>query len=237
LDVHTADVKVHFDTTATYLKDNAIIPLRKRLVREILGDLRGLRILDAGCGDGSISVAFVKHNHVTFLDISTGMLNEVAKAVPVEHSSRAELIQGNFLESHFPQQFDIILCIGILAYIENPDRVLHRVAKLLKPRGRSIFQITDAATLIGRGLHRYARCRQSIAASLNYVAPTRITRQEVLVAASQCGLALVREERYPPTLPGMRYLGQTVCSSFLEWGNRRQLGCELLMELQRVGGQ
>ena len=97
MDVHTADVKVHFDTTATYLKDNAIIPLRKRLVREILGDLRGLRILDAGCGDGSISVAFVKHNHVTFLDISTGMLNEVAKAVPVEHSSRAELIQGNFL--------------------------------------------------------------------------------------------------------------------------------------------
>ena len=35
-------------------------------------------------------------------------------------------------------------------------------------------------------------------------------------------------------LPGMPFLGQLVWRSYLEWGHRRQLGCELVMEMLRV---
>jgi SAM-dependent methyltransferase len=225
-------VKVYFDLT-TYLKHNAIMPLRKRLVREMLGDLRGLRILDAGCGNGFISMSFLKENYVTFLDISTGMLNATAKGVPIAYSSRADMIQGSLLDTRFPTQFDIVLCLGVLAYTETPERVIRRVAQLLKPGGRCILQITDAATLMGRGLHQYVRWRQRIGVCRNHITLTRTTRQQILLAAFDCGLALIREERYPAIFPGVRHLGQAVCSSYLEWGHGRQLGCELLMELAR----
>lgn len=226
MDTHTAHVRAYFDPT-TYCRRNAVIRLRERIIRDMLGDLRGVRILDAGCGDGSISVGFLEHNHVTFLDISAAMLKETAKRVPPEYSSRAELIQGNLLENRFSEQFDIVLCLGVIAYIKDTERVIQRVAEVLKPGGRFILQITDASTLLGKWLHHYAHYRGRITLS-------RTTRQQIVDVAFRCGLVFCGEERYPPSLPGMPFLGQLVWRKYLEWGHRRQLGCELVMEMLRV---
>jgi len=226
------EVRSHFDAT-TYLYNNAVVSLRERMACDMLGELRGLMVLDAGCGDGSVSRSFLAHNHVAFLDVSSHMLDEAAKAIPAEYASNAELIHANLLDAKFHTQFDVVVCLGVLAYIEDTERAIALLAGLLKPGGRCLLQITDTETALGKVMYSYAfRLAQLVTARATR--PTRMTRSQILSCAAQCGLTFVGEERYPPTLPGMRSCHR-LFSKYLEWGRRRRLGCELLILLARPG--
>jgi ubiquinone/menaquinone biosynthesis C-methylase UbiE len=219
---------------ATYLEHNAVTPLRERIVRDMLGEFRGLRVLDAGCGDGSVSRRFLAHNHVTFLDVSAGMLAEAAKAIPPEYVPHAELVHAGLLEATFHTQFDIIVCFGVLAYIEDTERAIAHLAELLAPGGRCLLQITDTDNVFGKLIYNYARRRgQFVEAGRSRVTPTRMTRSQIVACASQHGLTFVGEKRHLPTVPGMWRFGRRLSSKYLEWGLHRQLGCETYIELAR----
>src|SRR5437867_9302947 len=52
VNTHTTKVRDFFETDA-YLSRNPIVPIRARLVSELLSDLRGGSVVDLGCGDGA----------------------------------------------------------------------------------------------------------------------------------------------------------------------------------------
>jgi ubiquinone/menaquinone biosynthesis C-methylase UbiE len=219
---------------ATYLGHNAVTPLRERIVRDMLGEFRGLRVLDAGCGDGSVSRSFLAHNHVTFLDVSASMLDEAVKAIPLKYISHADFVHAGLLEATFRTQFDVVVCLGVLAYIEDTERAIARLGGVLAPGGRCILQITDTDDALGRLIYNYARRRgQLVEAGRSRVTPKRMTRSQIVTYASRLGLAAVGEKRHLPTVPGMWRFGNRLSSRYLEWGLRRRLGCELYMELAR----
>jgi 2-polyprenyl-3-methyl-5-hydroxy-6-metoxy-1,4-benzoquinol methylase len=197
----------------------------------MLGEYRGLTVLDAGCGDGSVSRGFLPDNRVTFLDVSSRMLAEAAKAIPADYAARAELIHAGLLEAEVHAQFDIVVCIGVLAYIEDTERAIAKLAGWLKPGGRCVVQICDTESALGKAMYYYAVVLAKIAAA-GCTLPAKMTRSQILAAASRCGLTFVSEERHPPTLPGLRSRPR-LFTKYLEWGRRRRQGCELYLLLAR----
>ena len=66
--------------------------LQRRLILDLLGDVRGLRILDLGCGDGSLAVELHKRGAiVTGIDRSSAMV-EAARAAAQNQDSDIDLV-------------------------------------------------------------------------------------------------------------------------------------------------
>lgn len=97
------------------------------------------RILDAGGGQGQMSVYFARRGHrVLLCDISAEMLRlakenvlrqQVADAVEIRHASIQELVR------EAEQAFDLVICHGVLEWLDEPELLLKQLAYSLKPGG------------------------------------------------------------------------------------------------------
>ena len=145
-----AAVREFFSDPQRYLRLDFGIRVRARLVREMLGTVEGLRVLDIGCGDGSISLQFAgEARQITLVDMSPEMLAEAEKHVPSEYRDRVELINSS-LDGFTPREaYGVVLCIGVLAHVPSADAALRKIADCLEPGGRAIVQLTDFSRAAG----------------------------------------------------------------------------------------
>ncbi|MHC5110713.1 MAG: class I SAM-dependent methyltransferase [Planctomycetota bacterium] len=109
-----------------------------RFIMNWLGDVRGLRVLDMGCGAGEAAVYFATRGaDVTAVDLSRGMLtvtNQVARRYGVTVTcvqSRGEALD---LPSH---HFDVVYAANMLHHVDM-SRCLAEVCRVLKPDGRFV---------------------------------------------------------------------------------------------------
>jgi ubiquinone/menaquinone biosynthesis C-methylase UbiE len=113
-----------------------------RALLELAGEVGGLRILDAGCGQGDLTLHLLKHgSHVTALDLSAGMIDVVrrrAQRLPGENQ-RLTTVAAPLEQSDLPAAgFDLILGKFILHHIDIASGA-HELLRLLAPGGRAIF--------------------------------------------------------------------------------------------------
>jgi 2-polyprenyl-3-methyl-5-hydroxy-6-metoxy-1,4-benzoquinol methylase len=114
--------------------------------------LENAAILDIGSGTGSLSVVLAELGHtVTGIDISPEMIKRAeAKAATSGHA-----IDFHVMDAANPQfepaSFDAIVCRHILWALPEPDQVLRRWIKLLKPDGR--LALIEGFWSTGAGLH------------------------------------------------------------------------------------
>ena len=76
------------------------------------GDLRGVRLLDAGCGTGNYALEMARHvGQVTALDMNQQMLAKArTKAAAVPHGDRIEFRHGQLLDLPFADaSFDAVM--------------------------------------------------------------------------------------------------------------------------------
>jgi ubiquinone biosynthesis O-methyltransferase len=109
-----------------------INPLRVSYIEDKV-ELRGLDILDIGCGGGILSEALSKKGaNVTAIDLADGPL-EVAKIrqkeskldIRYEKKSTSELVdEGN--------KFDVITCLEMLEHVPDPAEIVKDCADLTK---------------------------------------------------------------------------------------------------------
>jgi 2-polyprenyl-3-methyl-5-hydroxy-6-metoxy-1,4-benzoquinol methylase len=107
-----------------------------RYITQALGDLRGKRLLDLGCGLGEAGVYFaVKGADVTATDISPGML-EAAQQLAAKHGVkiRTHVSASEDLGLDPAQPFDIIYAGNLLHHVDIAVTLDHVLA-LLKPGG------------------------------------------------------------------------------------------------------
>lgn len=109
-----------------------------RFIMSWLGDVRGLRVLDLGCGGGEAAVYFaLRGARVTAADISKGML-DVTRRVAERFGVQVETVQQNADHIDLPAgEFDIVYAANLLHHV-NLDRCLSQVTRLLKPDGRFV---------------------------------------------------------------------------------------------------
>jgi ubiquinone/menaquinone biosynthesis C-methylase UbiE len=196
-----AAVERLFSQPERYLGKDAHVVMRQEVIASLAGPAQGLRLLDLGCGDGRLSLQFLPAAaQVTLVDLSAAMLALARQAIPAGHAGRVELVQSA-LEDYTPGcEYDVVLCVGVLAHVPGVAAAVRQVAGLATPGGRVILQLTDCDTWSGSVVEWFYR--RAYAGGQGY-AMNRLTYGGINRLAESVGLRLEARRRYWPLLPGM----------------------------------
>lgn len=108
---------------------------------QLLGDLRGKRVLDYGCGDGYLSMILARRGGLVWgFDIS-GKSIEVAMRRAVANSLEDKVCFDNmsaYKLRYEDEMFDLVIGLDILHHIEI-DGATNEIARVLKKGGRAVF--------------------------------------------------------------------------------------------------
>lgn len=139
-------VKELFENTALYLTYDYNLQIRKETVETFTEGKNISSVLDIPCGTGAISIPLLPRiEKLTLIDISSNMLSIAEKAVPAQFKNKAELINKNFFDCDLPEQsYDLVLCLGLLAHIDSPEKLMNKLCSLVKPGGMLIIQNTNS---------------------------------------------------------------------------------------------
>ncbi len=108
----------------------------------------GARVLDAGCGTGLLTLAFLRVHErpvdITSIDLSMRSLQTARRAVqklPKGPRRRVAFAQSNALALPFADEtFDLVLTSGVLEYLPLREG-LGELARVLAPGGHLLFEI------------------------------------------------------------------------------------------------
>jgi ubiquinone/menaquinone biosynthesis C-methylase UbiE len=124
---------------------NPLVALEGRVFDAMLGPVRGLRVLDLGCGTGRHALRLARAGaRVTGLDLSPGMLQRArAQAADAavdfrEHDLHAPLPFGS-------ASFDRIVSGLVLEHLRDLDAFYGEVARVLRPGGAAVLSTIHPA--------------------------------------------------------------------------------------------
>jgi SAM-dependent methyltransferase len=103
------------------------------------------RALDAGCGNGFQSALLAELGWQTHgVDISAGLL-----AVARQRHPDASLVLGSVEALPYPAaRFDVVVCCGsTLSFVDDPDRAVAELARVLRPGGRLLLDCEHRPSL------------------------------------------------------------------------------------------
>src|SRR3954447_5409945 len=120
---------------------------RRRLVLDALNAHAGERVLDVGCGPGVYAADLLERvgssGSVAGIDASEAMLALAERRAP-----GAELVSAPATALPFDDaSFDGALSVQVLEYVEDVDRVLSELGRVLRPGGRIVLWDVDWPTV------------------------------------------------------------------------------------------
>lgn len=127
--------------------EGAYIPKRlKTAVSMIAGDDRRIKILDIGCGEGTLGM-LLKHkyqnSYVVGCDISEKSL-ELASPY-YDKVVQLDINEDNLKDMMGDTKFDYIICIEVLEHLLNPDSALNKCREVLSEEGYLITSFPNIA--------------------------------------------------------------------------------------------
>ncbi|HQS83758.1 MAG TPA: bifunctional 2-polyprenyl-6-hydroxyphenol methylase/3-demethylubiquinol 3-O-methyltransferase UbiG [Alphaproteobacteria bacterium] len=136
-------------------------PLRVQYIKNALrGELKGLKILDVGCGGGILAEPLARLGaNVTGLDvvlenIEVASRHAEAEGLKIQYKA---LSLEDYLKTT-PSKFDVVLALEVLEHVENPKYFLETCASALKEEGSlfvSTFHRTAKSYLLGIVMAEY----------------------------------------------------------------------------------
>ncbi|MGP4051148.1 class I SAM-dependent methyltransferase [Streptomyces sp. 2A115] len=116
-----------------------------------------LRVLDVGMGQGTQALRLARAGHqVTGVEQDSRMIAAAREALATEPEGirgRVRLVESDGRDTgvHFlPGSFDVVLCHGVLMYVEDPDALLAGLARMLAPGGLLSLLVRNADALAMR---------------------------------------------------------------------------------------
>lgn len=114
----------------------------KRVI-SLAGDLKGKKILDAGCGYGELLVEIAKScpdSHLYGVDLVDIRIKEVS-----EKSGKIAIKKGDIQEKipFEDNYFDLVFCTETLEHLKNPDHCLQEIIRVLKKTGFMVLTVPN----------------------------------------------------------------------------------------------
>ena len=110
---------------------------------KLLGDVRGLSILDLGCGEGGYARKLAKEGaKVTAIDCSEMAIDYAITAAEEEKLAITHLVRNsNDLYEIEDHSYDIVLCAMVMMDVEDLDGTLKEINRVLKKDGKVFISI------------------------------------------------------------------------------------------------
>ena len=113
-----------------------------RVTFDWLGDVRGKRVLELGCGPGDYTVMLARRGaHVTALDLALSSLTITQHRAAANAAANRIAVAWMPAESlAFPDHtFDLVVGFGLLHHAD-PATLAPEIRRVLKPGGRALFR-------------------------------------------------------------------------------------------------
>ncbi len=120
---------------------------------KLIGDVRGKRVFDAGCGTGYLCRLLAERGaRVTGIDLSKRFI-EIAREYEKKKSMGIRYHHGDL--SQIPQvktgSFDLVVSVYVLCDVRDYERAIGEIARVLRSRGRFIMLIEHPCFSWGAG--------------------------------------------------------------------------------------
>lgn len=163
-----------WDVESEFRPLHQINPIRLAWI-EGFTSLKGLRVVDIGCGGGILADAIARKGaDVLGIDLSTKAL-KVAQLHALEAQTECveyREISAEALAAEQPGGFDVVTCMEMLEHVPDPSSIVKACAALVKPGGYVFFSTINrnakaflfaivgaeyVLNLLPRGTHEYAK--------------------------------------------------------------------------------
>ena len=115
--------------------------LERPATLELLPDVAGKRVFDAGCGPGVYTEWLVEQGaEVVGIDVSERMVEQARRRL----DGKARIEQADLdcdLDRFGDDQFDLVLSSLVLDYVRNIETVFGQFSRLLGPQGSVVFSV------------------------------------------------------------------------------------------------
>ena len=138
-----------WDGSTRWLRQlSKLVPARMALFDPMVGDWLGLEVLDLGCGGGFMAEALaLRGASVTGVDPS-----DPALVAARRHAAKVALVidyrQGSGERVPVADgAMDVVVCVDVLEHVEDLERVLDEVGRVLRPGGLFLFDTINRTRL------------------------------------------------------------------------------------------
>jgi 2-polyprenyl-3-methyl-5-hydroxy-6-metoxy-1,4-benzoquinol methylase len=199
-------VKNFFDQPFYLEGSRHMIAIRLMIVQDLLGAVDHARILDLGCGDGSLSIPLLREmNDVTMVDLSSRMLEIAASRIPAHARNRVHFINMPLHEFVPPAPYDVVLCIGVLAHVPSIEGTMEKIAQCLKPGAVALVEFRPNPDPLASLLSPYYAVRKLFFRNPQGYRTNEMSLKRLLHIAACNGLTLRRKRRHSFPVPGMAF--------------------------------
>ncbi|MEK9723262.1 MAG: methyltransferase domain-containing protein, partial [Rhodospirillaceae bacterium] len=141
--------------------------------------LTGKLVLDAGCGAGRFADIAADHGAtVVAVDLSGAV--DACRETTADRDGRVHCIQASILDLPLkPGVFDAVYCMGVIQHTPDPEAVMRRLPRHLKPGGRLAYNFYE------EGLWRRL---QAIKYALRLITPHLSIQTTLAISAFLVGL-------------------------------------------------
>jgi magnesium-protoporphyrin O-methyltransferase len=115
--------------------------MRAAMLARLPDDMRGLRVLDAGCGTGAATAAMAERGaEVVAVDISASLIEVARTRVPVTHLGQVTFRAGDMLDPALGR-FDHVLAMDSLIHYRADDIAAMLATLAARTRGSLVFTV------------------------------------------------------------------------------------------------
>ena len=138
------NTREYFDDAAETWDERFHTPKLSRFLEKFVpqfGLTHGQNVLDVGTGTGVLIPYLIKavgpDGSVTAIDLSEKMAQKCKEKH--SHLKNVQVKQGNIEETAFPpEHFDAVVCFGVFPHIDNKEKALQNIHRILKPNGKLV---------------------------------------------------------------------------------------------------